>query len=88
MVRGLFYHHFKKRLADQYEVGEFLTLYSIPDTLKEQLKFLRLYETKDKAFGYKFQTNESDINESCWFFRFYNGQVFYCVDTHINERVI
>lgn len=82
IVRGLFYYHFKQRLLDEYEVGEFLILYSIPDTLKELLKNIQLYETKDMAFGYKFKTNESNINESIWFFRFYNGQVFYCVDTH------
>lgn len=82
IVRGLFYRHFKQRLSEEYEVGDFLTLYSIPDTLKEHLIHLRLYETKDMAFGYKFLTAENDVNESVWFFRFYNGQVFYCVETH------
>ncbi len=86
IVRGLFYHHFKQRLLDEYEVGEFLTLYSISDTLKELLKNIQLYETKDMAFGYKFKTNEGNINESIWFFRFYNGQVFYCVCTHKKEQ--
>jgi len=85
IVRGLFYYHFKQKLSDEYEVGEFLTLYSVPDTLKELLKQLQLHETKDMAFGYKYKTDESNINESIWFFRFYNGQVFYCVNTYKKE---
>lgn len=88
IVRGLFYHHFKKRLLNEYEVGEFLTLYSIPNTLKEHLKTIPLYETKDIAFGYKFLVNENNINESVWFFRFYNGQTFYCIQTHQKGAVL
>ena len=82
IVRGLFFHHTKRRLAVGYVVGDFHYNSPIRREMEEAITRLPLVKVGDgHVFNYSYHLDEEAVSESYWLLRFFNNNSQFFVET-------
>jgi hypothetical protein len=84
IVRGLFFKHANRRLANDYSVEEFAYCPKIETPLQEVIMELPLFNVGDgSVFSYRHHIADETSSESFWFMMFYNDTTLFVARTSL-----
>ena len=82
IIRGLFFKHANRRLADDYTVEDFNYQPRIEKPLQEAIMQLPLLNIGDSSvFSYRYHLASETTSESFWFLMFYNDSSLFVTRT-------
>jgi hypothetical protein len=87
IVRGLFFKHTNRRLADNFSVEEFIYRPEIEIPLQNTIIQLPLHNIGDgSVFSYRFVIGGKKSSESFWFLMFYNDTSLFIARTSQSKK--
>jgi hypothetical protein len=82
IIRGLFFKHASRRLADDYSVENFIYCPKVETPLQEVIMELPLLNIGDgSVFSYRYHIADETSSESFWFLMFYNDSSLFVTRT-------
>ena len=74
IVRGLYFHHFKKRLSEK--INLVIGLNPIDNLINKYKNYSQFFNIQDDSFCYRFMNAVEDTDFSMWWLRFHKNSLF------------